>query len=188
MVVRYGIREVFYGPIIRSQSFSVCVTGLQSDLLGAAGWLEGDRVLSLQCRHNCRCLAWITVSHDWAICKVLCVYWLLYWIIYWIIIRLSIVHLMLIYHLLYMKWQTTVAELMRDKGSWGAPTFPVHCTVVDIYVTLRIPLVGHARTKLSFFLIFICLFIYLAVLGIDWGTEDLHCSTQASLVAPCRLL
>ena len=149
---------------------------------------ETTPILSLQCRHNCRCLAWITVSHDWAICKILCVYWLLYWIIYWIIIRLSIVHLMLIYHLLYMKWQTTVAEMMRDKGSWGAPTFPVHCTVVDIYVTLRIPLVGHARTKLSFFLIFICLFIYLAVLGIDWGTEDLHCSTQASLVAPCRLL
>lgn len=40
LVVRYGIREVFDGPIIRSQSFSECVTVLQSDLLGAAGWLE----------------------------------------------------------------------------------------------------------------------------------------------------
>lgn len=44
VVVRYGIREVFDGPIIRSQSFSECVTVLQSDLLDAAGWLEGDGI------------------------------------------------------------------------------------------------------------------------------------------------
>lgn len=32
-----------------------------------------------------------------------------------------------------------------------APMFPVCCAVADIYVSLRIPLVGHAETKLFFF-------------------------------------
>ena len=75
--------------------------------------------LSLPCRHNYRCVAWITISRDWAICKLLCVYWLLYWIIYWISIRMSITYLMLVYHLLYIKWSVTVgfvlAEMIRGK-------------------------------------------------------------------------
>lgn len=62
------------------------------------------------------------------------------------------IDLMLVYYLLYSKWQMTVgfvvAEMMTDKVSWRAPKLPVRCIVADIYVTSRIRLVDRAKASL----------------------------------------